>query len=228
MYVNIDNVSKTIRRKTVLNAVSAQFERGKVYGILGPNGSGKTMLLRTLCGFIKPTSGSITINGTPVTFNHKLPENIGIIIETPGFAPSRSAMDNLRYLADINHAFDSAEVERLMRLFDLWDHRNDKVKSYSLGMRQKLAIVQAFMEHQRLVLLDEPTNGLDWRSVEQFMKEVNYQREQGHTIIIASHHNDELGGIVDAALLMRNGVIERQVAPDEIASLSLDRDRAGR
>lgn len=220
MYLTIENLTKTIKRKTVLDHVSAGFERGKVYGIIGPNGSGKTMLLRAICGFIRPDSGSISIDGKKVTFNAKLPENIGVIIETPGFVTSRSAMDNLTYLAGINGRFDAEETERLLRRFGLWEHRDSKVKSFSLGMRQKLAIVQALMEHQNLVLLDEPTNGLDWRSVERFMEEMAHQREEGHTVIIATHHNDELGQVADTAYLMEDGRIDSQIAPGDIAHVS--------
>ena len=207
MYVEVHHLTKTIKRKTVLRDVNAEFERGNIYGIVGPNGSGKTMLLRAICGFIRPDTGTVSIDGKPVEFNKKLPESVGVIIENPGFIPSQSAMENLRYLADINHAFDQHEIMRLLDLFGLRNHAQEKVRSYSLGMRQKLAIVQALMEHQPLILLDEPTNGLDERSVTVFLEEMKRQRDAGRTILIASHHSDELSQIANHLYFMSDGVL---------------------
>lgn len=207
MYVEVHHLTKTIKRKTVLRDVNAEFERGNIYGIVGPNGSGKTMLLRAICGFIRPDTGTVSIDGKPVEFNKKLPESVGVIIENPGFIPSQSAMENLRYLADINHAFDQHEIMRLLDLFGLRNHAQEKVRSYSLGMRQKLAIVQALMEHQPLILLDEPTNGLDERSVTVFLEEMKRQRDAGRTVLIASHHSDELSRIANHLYLMSDGVL---------------------
>ena len=205
MSVRIRNLCKTIRQKTVLHHINADFDPGQIYGIIGPNGSGKTMLLRAICGFIRPTEGSITINGAPVQFNHKLPENIGIIIETPGFVNHQTAWQNLTYLASLNNDFDEQETMRLLTAFELQHYCHDKVKSYSLGMRQKLAIVQALMEHQRLILLDEPTNGLDRHAVGVFMDEMLRQRESGR--IIASHHEEEIEQIVDHICSMEQGAL---------------------
>ena len=197
MYITIDHASKTIKNKQVLRDASAGFERGRIYGVVGPNGSGKTMLLRAICGFIRLDAGTVTMNGEPVVFNRKLPDSVGVIIENPGFVLSETGMQNLEYLAGINKDFDQEETERLLRLFDLLDHADAKVKSYSLGMRQKLAIVQALMEHQHLIVLDEPTNGLDQESVAMFLEEMRRQRDRGATVIIASHHFDELNQIAD-------------------------------
>ncbi|MBW3082296.1 ABC transporter ATP-binding protein [Bifidobacterium phasiani] len=205
MYLRITGLTKTIRRRVVLRDIDAGFERGAVYGIVGPNGSGKTMLLRAICGFIRPDRGTVSIGGKPVEFNRRPPENIGVIIEHPGFVLYESAMGNLEYLAGINRRFDRVETERLLELFGLRGHEHEKVRSYSLGMRQKLAIVQALMEHQRLILLDEPTNGLDEPSVERFLEEMDRQRAAGNTILIASHHSGELARIADHIYMMADG-----------------------
>lgn len=209
MFVHVDSLSKTYKGKRVLNQVEAEFDSGRIYGIVGPNGSGKTMLLRAICGFIRPDSGRVTIGGQPVVFNRRLPEPIGLIIENPGFVLSETAMQNLRYLGNINHTFDADETERLLTEFSLDGHVDEKVKSYSLGMRQKLAIVQALMEHQRLILLDEPTNGLDKHSVGIFLDEMIRQRNQGRTIIIASHHQGELKQIADEFFHMNDGALSQ-------------------
>ena len=207
MYVDLDHVSKTIKGKAVLRDVSVGFERGRVYGVVGPNGSGKTMLLRAICGFIRLDAGTVTINGKAVEFNRKLPDSVGVIIENPGFVLQETGMQNLKYLAGINRDFDPEETERLLRLFDLLEHAGSTVKSYSLGMRQKLAIVQALMEHQHLIVLDEPTNGLDQESVAMFLAEMRHQRDKGNTVIIASHHSDELNQIADHIYTMREGML---------------------
>lgn len=207
MYVDLDHVSKTIKGKAVLRDVSVGFERGRIYGVVGPNGSGKTMLLRAICGFIRLDAGTVTINGETVEFNRKLPDSVGVIIENPGFVLQETGMQNLKYLAGINRDFDPEETERLLRLFDLLEHADSTVKSYLLGMRQKLAIVQALMEHQHLIVLDEPTNGLDQESVAMFLAEMRHQRDKGNTVIIASHHSDELNQIADHIYTMREGML---------------------
>lgn len=208
MYVQVSELSKTIKNRPVLQDVNADFDKGRIYGVVGPNGSGKTMLLRAICGFIRPTQGRITIDGKLVEFNRKLPENVGAIIETPGFVDSETGMQNLKYLAGINQAFDEEETHRLLTVFGLDEHSDKKVKSYSLGMRQKLAIVQALMEHQNLILLDEPTNGLDQDSVSQFLNEMDHQRDLGKTIIVATHHSDELHKIADEIYSMHDGILQ--------------------
>ena len=133
MYVQINDFTKTIGGKTVLDSIRVGFEEGTVNGIVGPNGSGKTMLLRALCGFIRPTAGSVSIAGKPVVFNESLPERVGVIIEVPGFIAARTAMENLEYLAGLDGGWDPRETLRLMSLFDLYEHRDEKVKSYSLA-----------------------------------------------------------------------------------------------
>ncbi|MGE4627878.1 ABC transporter ATP-binding protein [Bifidobacterium catenulatum subsp. kashiwanohense] len=205
MYVEIQNYTKRIKRKTVLDHVDCGFERGEVCGLVGPNGSGKTMLLRAMCGFIRPTDGQVSIGGKPVVFNESLPERVGVLIEHPGFIGADTALGNLKYLAGLDGGLDEQETERLMKVFGIWRQRNEKVRSFSLGMRQKLAIVQALMEHQRLILLDEPTNGLDHESVLAFQREMRRQQNLGNTVIIASHHGDELREIADRILHMENG-----------------------
>ena len=203
--VAVDNLVKRYNEVLALDHFSLHIESGEVFGLLGPNGSGKTMLLRAICGFIHVDTGTVSMNGKSVEFNRKLPDSVGVIIENPGFVLSETGMQNLKYLAGINKDFDSDETERLLKEFGLWEHADEKMKSYSLGMRQKLAIVQALMEHQNLILLDEPTNGLDEQSVGVFLEEMRRQREQGKTVIIASHHRDELNLIADQFHSMASG-----------------------
>ena len=207
MTVTVTNVTKRLHRKTILNNISITFPSGHITGLVGPNGSGKTMLLRAICGFIKLQQGTIDIDGKRVEFNKPLPSKMGVIIENPGFVAARSGYDNLRYLASLDDGWDDVEVSRLLRKFDLNEFANERVRSYSLGMRQKLGIIQALMEHQKVILLDEPTNGLDKRSVEIFLDEMLYQRSIGRTIVIASHHRDEIDRIADLIVPIHDGCI---------------------
>lgn len=210
MYLSIENATRAIKKRTVLDHVSLECEHGNIYGLVGPNGSGKTMLLRAICGFIKLDSGRVNINGKPVVFNQLLPDTFGVIIENPGFNNNRSGWDNLEYLAGLDKGWDPAETIRLLKILDLYKHRDEKVKVYSLGMRQKLAIAQALMEHQHLVLLDEPTNGLDKASVSAFLEEMRYQRSLGTSVLIASHHDDEIKQVADRIYTMENGRVSTE------------------
>ncbi|OTA26789.1 ABC transporter [Alloscardovia macacae] len=211
MYITVENAIKTIKHKRVLDGVNATFEKGKVYGLVGPNGSGKTMLLRALCGFIRLDSGRVTVNDQPVEFGHDLPEKFGVIIENPGFSMNQSGLSNLQYLASLDKGWDGEETYRLLGILGLAGHEDEKVKSYSLGMRQKLAIVQALMEHQNIILLDEPTNGLDKESVAAFLKEIKrLSKEEGKTIIIASHHDNEIKEVTDVIYTVENGTVRTE------------------
>lgn len=207
MYIQLQDVSKTIKGKNILKEVTLSLEKGKIYGFVGHNGSGKTMLFRALCGFIRLSSGKITINQQDVVFNEPLPEKIGIIIETPGFILDYSGIENLRYLAKISHVDIEPTIEMLLKKFKLYDHKDEKVKKYSLGMKQKLAIIQAVMENQELIILDEPTNGLDKASIAIFEEMMLDLKAQGKTILIASHNDINLNSIADEIYELNDGAL---------------------
>lgn len=205
-YIEFQNVTKTIGKKQVLNHIQLQLDQGKIYGFVGANGSGKTMLMRALCGFIKLDEGKILINGKEVQFNQDLPVNIGLILETPGFVPYQSALQNLQFLLSLNQQSDQF-VEPLLKFFDLWEVKDTKVKDFSLGMRQKLGIIQAVMENQDLLVLDEPTNGLDKQTIEKFIQLIQALKEMGKTIIIASHHEYEIKELADEIIEISEGAL---------------------
>lgn len=194
--------TKIINKKCVLNNVSAKFEPGKIYGIVGRNGSGKTMLLRAICGLIKPTQGEITIpKGTA----------FGALIESPGFMFDQSAMFNLQYLASLNKVIDNSVIDSLMKRFDLFEFRKEKVKKYSLGMQQKLGIIQAIMENPNVILLDEPFNALDDISVKktkEILREIN--KKNNAAIFIASHDREIIEELCDEIILAEDGKIYTQ------------------
>lgn len=205
-YIEMNQVTKVIKKKKILDHVSLQLEEGKIYGLVGANGSGKTMILRALCGFIQLNEGKITIHGKEVKFNQELPVEIGLILETPGFVKNQTAMQNLNFLLSLkNHT--SEWIEPLMKYFDLWEVKDQKIKDYSLGMRQKLGIIQAVMEDQELLLLDEPTNGLDKQTIEKFIVLMKELRKQGKTIIIASHHEYEIKELADEIIEISEGKV---------------------
>ncbi|GFZ26849.1 ABC transporter ATP-binding protein [Lactobacillus corticis] len=203
-YLELQHVSKTIKQIPVLEDVNLSLVQGKIYGFVGENGSGKTMLFRAILGFIK-TSGTISIAGQKVKLNQKLPVNTGTIIETPHFMASSTGWENLKYLASLNHLASDEDILAAMKVFGLDQKRNLKVKQYSLGMRQQLAIIQSFMEGQELLILDEPTNGLDDKSVDRFIKLMKDLRDQGKTILISSHERALIEKIADETFEMAAG-----------------------
>ncbi|MGO3836005.1 ABC transporter ATP-binding protein [Lactococcus lactis] len=207
MYIKIEQVNKKIKHKNILSNINLTFEKGTVNGIVGANGSGKTMLFRAISGLIKLDSGSIRINNKPVIFNEKLPVSVGLIIENPGFSLNDSALDNLKYLANLNNNYDKEYTSYLFSKFGISNNKEQKVKTFSLGMRQKLGIIQALMEHQELVILDEPTNGLDKKSVAQFIDIVRELQEKGTTFLIASHNEYEIKELCDSIIEIEDGTI---------------------
>lgn len=204
-FVECQHVTKIIKGRTVLNDISFCMDKGKIYGLTGPNGSGKTMLLRALVGFIKLNHGEITINGRPVLLNKKLPVNIGLILENPNFIGHMTGFENLLYLANIKGKIGHVEVKEVLETVHLGEAANQKVRTYSLGMRQRLGIAQSFMEGQPLILLDEPTNSLDKESVSLFEELCIKLKQEGRTLLVASHQKEMLGAISDELLYMEEG-----------------------
>ncbi|AYG01792.1 ABC transporter ATP-binding protein [Lactococcus allomyrinae] len=207
MYIEIKNVTKTIKNKEVLSQVSLSLEAGKIHGFVGANASGKTMLFRAICGFIKLDEGMVKINQQPVVFNSALPVDIGLILETPGFIGNQTVMENLKYLASLHSKYDENLILELLRVFDIEQYVNKKVSALSLGTRQKIGIIQAVMENQELLVLDEPTNGLDKESVAAFIQLVERLKKQGKTILLASHNEYELRKLADTITEISEGKI---------------------
>lgn len=211
MYIEINNISKRIKRKDVLKNISLQYEKGTVNGLIGSNGSGKTMLFRAICGLIKLDSGEIKVNGQIVRFNEKLPVSTGLILEHPGFLSNETAIENLKYLAELNNNYDEKYICYLLDKFGILENKDQKIKTFSLGMRQKLGIIQSIMERQELVILDEPTNGLDKRSVAQFIEIVQELKTQGTTFLMASHNEYEIKELCDTITEIEAGQIVENI-----------------
>ena len=163
--IEIKRLSLVIKGNTILNNIEISFEKGKIHGLIGRNGSGKTMLMKCICGFIRPTSGIITVAGKQIGKDCDFPESVGIIIETPGFIPYYSGYRNLKLLADLNKRIGKDEIRSTMQTVGLDPDLKRHVRKYSLGMRQRLGLAQAIMENPDLLILDEPMNGLDKEGV---------------------------------------------------------------
>lgn len=208
-YIEVNNYTKIIKGMTVLDNVNLTLEKGSISLIVGGNGSGKTMLLRALSGLIFPTSGEILIDGKKMIFNEKFPVDIGICIEQNGMQSNISGFENLAYLANINKIIDKEEILRYMKLFDIYKYKDMKFKKYSLGMKKKLALIQAVMENQDLMIFDEPLNGLDEKSIDVFVKLLEEEKAKGKTIIIATHKQNIFENILDRVFEMYHGRLKR-------------------
>lgn len=205
--IEVKDVNLTLNKTEILKEVSVSFEEGKIHGLIGRNGSGKTMLLKCICGFIKPTSGEIAVDGKRVGKDVDFPKDIGIIIETPGFIPYYSGYKNLKLLAGLNNKIGKAEIKESMKKVGLDPELKRHVRKYSLGMRQRLGLAQAIMENPKMLILDEPFNGLDKDGVREMREYLLSYKEQGKTIILCSHSAEDISLLCDTVHEMDKGRI---------------------
>ncbi len=205
--ISIENVTKKFRDITVLSNVSLDIESGTVMGLIGRNGSGKTVLMKCICGLISPTSGSITVQGRRIGKDVDIPDNIGVIIETPGFLPNFSAYNNLMQLARIRRKIGKAEVRAAIERVGLDPDDKKHVGKFSLGMRQRLGLAQAIMENPDILILDEPLNGLDKEGAADMREFLLGLKAQGKTLLIASHSAEDIDMLCDAVCEMDKGVL---------------------
>lgn len=207
--IQVKNVTKQFKKFIALDNVSVDFEKGKIHGLMGRNGSGKTVLIKIILGLMKPTKGQVIADGKVVGKDIETPEKTGAIIETPGFLDNYSAYMNLKFLADIKKIIKKDEIREAIKLVGLDPDDKKHVGKYSLGMKQRLAIAQAIMERQEILLLDEPMNGLDKNGVKQIRSILKEFKEQGKTIIIASHNSEDISELCDSVHEMDMGLIQR-------------------
>lgn len=208
--IKVEHVNKMFKEIQVLKDVSVEFEEGKIYGLVGRNGSGKTVLLKCICGFLPVTSGTITVDGKVIGKEAEVPDDIGIIIEEPGFLPQYSGKKNLKFLANLNNKMQDKEIEDILIRVGLDPHNPKKVGKYSLGMRQRLGIAQAIMENPHLLILDEPTNGLDEKGVAEIRKLLLELKSETRTMIIASHNAEDIRTLCDEVYEMDGGVLTKR------------------
>lgn len=203
--ITVNNLSLTINKTEILKSVSATFETGKIHGLIGRNGSGKTMLMKCICGFVRATSGKVTVAGKEIGKDCDFPESVGVIIETPGFIPYYSGYKNLKLLADLGKKADKQAIYSAMQTVGLSPELKRHVKKYSLGMRQRLGLAQAIMEDPALLILDEPMNGLDKDGVADMRRYLLDLRTKGKTILIASHSAEDIEVLCDTVCEMDKG-----------------------
>ena len=204
--IELKNVSKTIEQQTILSDINLKLENGKIYGFVGRNGSGKTMLFRIICGLIFPTTGTVMINGIPLD-NQVNIGNIGVMIEKPKFLPNITGFENLKLLASINNKITNQDIEETLKLLQLYENKDKKYHKYSLGMKQKLGIAQAIMEKPDIVILDEPFNGLDDSSVESLRSILKQLKQEKKTILIATHLKEDIEILCDEVYRLDGGKI---------------------
>lgn len=205
--IQLQNVTKRIKENTVLDNVSYTFKSGFVYGLYGQNGSGKTMLLRAISGLINLDSGSIFIDGEKLHDKIEFPPETGIVIENMELLPECSAKRNLQMLAKIKNIADEKDIFFSLERVGLDPDSDKKVKKFSLGMKQRLNIAQAIFENQKIILLDEPTNALDEDAVQLIYKIIREEKSRGATIIVATHHKEDLKEVCDVILKIAGGKI---------------------
>ncbi|MBB6625583.1 ABC transporter ATP-binding protein [Clostridium gasigenes] len=208
--VKITNVSKKIGDHKILDDITVSFNKGHIYGIVGKNGSGKTMLFKAICGLINITSGEIRVSNKLIA-NGEFPEDTGIIIENPGFLPQYSGYKNLEILASIRNKITKEDISDIIKKVGLDPNDNKPVKKYSLGMKQRLGIAQSLMENPKLLILDEPMNGLDESGVENIRNMLIELKNSSITILLASHNKEDIYQLCDYIYIMDNGKLSLKI-----------------
>jgi len=208
-FVQVDSISLKLRNEYILKDISLSANRGEVVGIIGRNGSGKSMLFKTMVGFFIPQEGEISIDGENILNKGSFPKNIGALIESPGFLPGYSGYKNLQLLASIQNKITNDEIFKVLKEVGLGDSLDKKVKTYSLGMKQRLGIAQAYMESPDIIILDEPTSGLDKQGVADIRELFRGLAKKGKVILISSHILEDIQTLASRVYELEKGKISR-------------------
>lgn len=211
----INQLSKKFSDELVLDNITVSFEAGKIYGIIGKNGSGKTVLFKCIAGFLRPTKGSVMVKEKRIGIDSDFPEDIGLMIETPGFLTQYTGIYNLKYLASIRNRISEKEIKEAMIQVGLEPDNKKRVGKYSLGMRQRLGIAQAIMEKPDILILDEPMNGLDKEGIAQMRRLFLNFKKQGKTLVFASHNREDIETLCDEVYEMDHGVLKPYLKKNE-------------
>lgn len=205
--INLKNICMKINEQTILEDISLNLESGKCYGFVGNNGCGKTMLLRAICGYKNIDSGTVEINHKIIGKDVDFIDDAGIIIGEMQFMNALSGFDNLKILAEIKKKITDKEILEIMKIFGIYGARQKKVKKYSLGMKQRLRLAQAFMEEPKILILDEPFNGLDKDGIAEVQAQILSQKRKGNTILLTCHDDRNISLLCDEVYEMDNGRI---------------------
>ena len=207
--IEMKDISKSYKGLVLFENTDLTIEKGKIYGLIGPNGSGKSVLFKMMCGFVFPDQGTVTVRGIQLGKQNRFPDNFGVIIDRPGYLGNKTGFENLKYLAMIQNQITDDQIKYAMTAVGLQPAARQKVKNYSLGMKQKLALAQAIMEDQEVLLLDEPFNALDIDSVEKIRDLLFSLKEQGKTIVLTSHNQEDIDILCDHVFRVRNYGLEQ-------------------
>lgn len=209
--IKVEGAIKIYGEQTVLNNVSLEMNSGVIYGFVGQNGSGKTVLFKCICGFTNLTKGKITVLGKVIGKDIDMAENVGVIIENPGFLANYNAFKNLKFLAALKGKITDDQIRDTIRLVGLDPDSKKKVGKFSLGMRQRLGIAQAIMENPEILILDEPFNGMDKDGTKEIRELLLKMKEEGKTILLASHSADDIEILCDEVYEMEMGVCNKKL-----------------
>lgn len=209
--IKVEEAIKIYGEQTVLNNVSLEMKSGVIYGFVGQNGSGKTVLFKCICGFTKLTKGKITVLGKVIGEDVDMAENVGVIIENPGFLANYNAFKNLKFLATLKGKITDEQIRDTIRLVGLDPDSKKKVSKFSLGMRQRLGIAQAIMENPEILILDEPFNGMDKSGTKEIRNLLLKMKEEGKTILLASHSADDIEVLCDEVYEMEMGICSKRL-----------------
>ncbi|WJY26565.1 ABC transporter ATP-binding protein [Sporosarcina trichiuri] len=202
--IELKNVSKSYKGLILFDKINLQVEEGEIYGIIGHNGSGKSVLFKLICGFVLPDNGAVFVRGQELGKSIRFPDGFGIIIDRPGYLPNSTGFENLKSLAMIKNEISDEVIRNTMIRVGLQPDIEQKVKNYSLGMKQKLALAQAIMEDQKVLILDEPFNALDFDSVKKIRELLLACKKEGKTIILTSHNQDDINLLCDKVYRINN------------------------
>lgn len=207
MKIEVKNVSKSFAKKKVLERINLTFENGQIYGLIGHNGSGKSVLLKIICGFFKPTEGAVLFDGHDYSNDKEFPPSLRAIIEGPSFIPNISGFENLQLLAEIQNKITDETILNYLEKMGMLDIKDQKYSEYSLGTKQKLGIISVLMENPQVIILDEPFNGIEEKTKQVIIHELLSLKQQNVLIIVTSHIKEEISSLCDVTYVMENGQV---------------------
>ena len=211
MIIKVKNINKNFKNVEILKNINVQFKSGKIYGIIGRNGSGKSVFLKLLCGFYKATSGQILFDDINIVENDLFAPNTRALIEKPNFLPELSGLENLKLLASIQNKISDDDILDVLKRVNVFSEKDKKYSKYSLGTKQKLGIAQVLMEDPDVMIFDEPLNGIENDTAKKIRKILQEEKAKGKIIIIASHIKEDIEGLADEVYELDNGFLKQKI-----------------
>ncbi|WP_036833868.1 ABC transporter ATP-binding protein [Pontibacillus litoralis] len=205
--IELNGVTKRLEGRLLYENITLTVQRGEIVGFVGSNGSGKSVLFKLICGLMRADEGTVYVNGERLGDKNDFPKDTGVLIDSPGYIELYSGFQNLKMIASILNKIDDKQIEETMKLVGLDPYNKTKVKNYSLGMKQKLGIAQAIMENQQLLILDEPFNGLDFKTIKELQQIIRRLNEEGKTILLTSHEHEYLEKLCNRMYMIDEGKV---------------------